>query len=75
MNSSRSRRPACTTRRSNGIDRLVVRGQVITAQRLRLDRATRQARQPLRVRAAGLEPCLPWFGLDPVAAAAGPGRP
>ena len=49
----------------DGIDRLVVRGRAITAQRLRLDRATWQARRPLRARVSGLEPCLPWFGLDP----------
>jgi RimJ/RimL family protein N-acetyltransferase len=56
----------------DGIDRLVVRGQAITAQRLRLDRATWQARRPLRARVSGLEPCLPWFGLDPALPAAVP---
>jgi RimJ/RimL family protein N-acetyltransferase len=54
----------------DGIDRLVVRGQAITAQRLRLDRATWQARRPLQARVSGLEPCLPWFGLAPAPAAA-----
>ncbi len=54
----------------DGIDRLMVRGQAITAQRLRLDRATWQARRPLRARVSGLEPCLPWFGLDPARPAA-----
>jgi RimJ/RimL family protein N-acetyltransferase len=58
----------------DGIERLAVRGRAITAQRLRLDRATWQARRPPRVRAFGLEPCLPWFGLDPALAAAGAAR-
>jgi hypothetical protein len=46
-----------------------VRGQAINAQRLLLDRATWQARRPLRVRVSGLEPCLSWFGVDPAVAA------
>ncbi|HSR25792.1 MAG TPA: GNAT family N-acetyltransferase, partial [Candidatus Eisenbacteria bacterium] len=58
----------------DGIDHLVVCGQVINAQRLLLDRATWQARRPARVRVSGLEPCLPWFGHDPAPAAAGAGR-
>jgi hypothetical protein len=45
----------------------VVRGQAVTAQRLQIDRATWQARRPLRARVSGLEPCLPWFGLSPTA--------
>jgi RimJ/RimL family protein N-acetyltransferase len=56
---------------ADGIDRLVVRGQTITAQRLRLDRATWQARRPLRARVSGLAPCLPWFGLAQARPAAG----
>lgn len=55
----------------DGIDHLVVRGQVINAQRLLLDRATWRARRPPRVRVSGLGPCLPWFGHDPAPAAAG----
>ena len=60
--------------RRDGIDRLVVRGQAITAQRLLLDRATWQAHRPLRAQVSGLDPCLPWFGLDLVPAAAPAGR-
>ena len=60
----------------DGTEHLVVRGRAIEAQRLLLDRATWQARRPLRVRVSGLEPCLPWFGLNaaPAAAAAPAGR-
>ena len=47
----------------DGIERLVVRGQPVTTQRLRLDRATWQARCSLRAEITGLEPCLSWFGL------------
>jgi len=54
----------------DGVDHLVVRGHAIKARRLLLDRATWQARRPLRVRVSGLELCLPWFGLDPAPAAA-----
>ena len=49
----------------DGTERFMVRGQAVTALRLRIDRATWQARRPLRVRVSGLEPCLPWFGLSP----------
>jgi RimJ/RimL family protein N-acetyltransferase len=54
---------------NDGIERLVVRGRPVTAQRLRLDRATWQARCSLRVEMSGLEPCLPWFGLARAGAA------
>jgi RimJ/RimL family protein N-acetyltransferase len=54
----------------DGIEHLVVRGRVITARRLLLDRATWQGRRPLRARVSGLEPCLPWFGHAPAPAAA-----
>lgn len=54
----------------DGIEHFVVRGQATNAQRVLLDRATWQARRPLRVRTSGLEPCLPWFGVDPALAAA-----
>ena len=57
--------PGCT--RTARLDR----GQAITAQRLLIDRATWQARRPLRVRVSGLEACLPWFGLNPAPVAAG----
>ena len=49
----------------DGTERFMVRGQAVSALRLRIDRATWQARPPLRVRVSGLEPCLPWFGLSP----------
>ncbi len=49
----------------DGTERFMVRGQAVTAQRLRIDRATWQGRRPLRVRVSGLAPCLPWFGLAP----------
>jgi RimJ/RimL family protein N-acetyltransferase len=49
----------------DGTERFMVRGQPVTALRLRIDRAAWQARGPLRVRVSGLEPCLPWFGLAP----------
>ena len=47
----------------DGIERLVVRERPVTAQRLRLDRASWRAHSSLRVETSGLEPCLPWFGL------------
>ena len=49
----------------DGTEQFMVRGQAVTALRLRIDRATWQALRPLRVRVSGLEPCLPWFGLAP----------
>ena len=55
----------------DGIEHFVVRGRAINAQRLLIDRATWQARRPLRVRVSGLEACLPWFGLNPAPVAAG----
>jgi RimJ/RimL family protein N-acetyltransferase len=48
----------------DGIERLVVRERPVTAQRLRLNRASWQAHSSLRVETSGLEPCLPWFGLS-----------
>jgi RimJ/RimL family protein N-acetyltransferase len=47
----------------DGIERLVVREHPVTAQRLRLDRASWRAHSSLAVQTSGLEPCLPWFGL------------
>ena len=47
----------------DGIERLVVRQRPVTAQRLRLDRASWRAHSYLAVEWSGLEPCLPWFGL------------
>jgi len=47
----------------DGIERLVVRERPVTAQRLRLNRASWQAHSSLRVETSGLEPCLPWFGV------------
>lgn len=49
----------------DGTEQYMVRGQAVTALRLRIDRATWQDRRPPRVRASGLEPCLPWFGVAP----------
>jgi len=49
----------------DGIERLVVRQRPVTAQRLRLDRASWRAHRSLPVETSGLEPCLPWFGLTP----------
>jgi hypothetical protein len=43
----------------DGTERFMVRGQPVTALRLRIDRATWQARRPLRARVSGLEACLP----------------
>jgi RimJ/RimL family protein N-acetyltransferase len=48
----------------DGIERLVVRERPVTAQRLRLNRASWQAHSSLRVETSGLEPCLRWFGLS-----------
>jgi hypothetical protein len=47
----------------DGTEQYMVRGQAVTALRLRIDRATWQERRPLQARVSGLEPCLPWFGL------------
>ena len=49
----------------DGIERLAVRERPVTAQRLRLNRASWQAHRSLPVKTSGLEPCLPWFGLTP----------
>ena len=49
----------------DGIERHVVRGAVATLQRLRLNRATWQARLSIPVRIDGLNDCLPEFGLPP----------
>src|SRR5260370_40485696 len=47
----------------DGIERLVVRNRPVTAQRLRLNRASWQAHRSVCVEMSGLEPCLSWFGL------------
>jgi RimJ/RimL family protein N-acetyltransferase len=47
----------------NGIERHVVRGQPVVGRRLRLDRAGWAAHRQVPVQVAGLEPCLPMFGL------------
>lgn len=54
-----------------GIERLVVRGSAITAQRYRLDRPGWRAHRFAPVEISGLESCLPWFGLDPAATPGG----
>jgi RimJ/RimL family protein N-acetyltransferase len=48
----------------DGIDRLLIRGEPVRSQRLRLDRATWLASSRTEVRISGLEPCLPLFGLS-----------
>jgi RimJ/RimL family protein N-acetyltransferase len=48
---------------ADGIDRQVSRGQPATTQRLRLDRQTWESTHTVPVTIAGLEPCLPLFGL------------
>jgi RimJ/RimL family protein N-acetyltransferase len=47
----------------NGIERHVVRGEPVVGRRLRLDRAGWTAHRRIPVQVAGLEPCLPMFGL------------
>jgi RimJ/RimL family protein N-acetyltransferase len=46
----------------DGIGRSVVRGKPRAERRLRLDRASWQARRTIEVTISGLEPCLPFFG-------------
>jgi RimJ/RimL family protein N-acetyltransferase len=48
---------------SDGISRHVVRGQPVVGRRLRLDRATWQARRQVSVTIEGLAGCLADFGL------------
>jgi RimJ/RimL family protein N-acetyltransferase len=48
----------------DGIELCVRRGERAASQRLRLDRATWEARQSIPVTIEGLEPCLPMFGLS-----------
>lgn len=45
----------------DGIDRRVVRGHAVAAQRFRLDRAGWAAHRTVPVGIDGLEDCLPWF--------------
>jgi len=47
----------------DGMDRQVLRGQPVTQQRLRLDRAGWQAHRRVAVEITGLAECLPDFGL------------
>lgn len=47
----------------DGINRQVSRDRPVTNVRLRLDRQTWAARAVVPVRIAGLDPCLPMFGL------------
>jgi RimJ/RimL family protein N-acetyltransferase len=47
----------------DGIDRLVIRGQPVVSQRLRLDRGTWESMHTVPVTIAGLQPCLHMFGL------------
>jgi RimJ/RimL family protein N-acetyltransferase len=49
--------------RSDGIDRLVVRGKPVAARRLRLDREAWQAHRQVPVTIEGLAGCLADFGL------------
>lgn len=48
---------------NDGVRRVMRRGLPATDQRLRLDRATWEARRTIPVRIEGLEPCLPLLGL------------
>lgn len=50
----------------NGIDRRVIRGAVVTDQRLCLTRAAWDHHRTVGVTVEGLERCLPLLGLDPV---------
>ena len=47
----------------DGVERHVVRGKPVVGRRLRLDRAGWAAARRVPVTVAGLEPCLPMFGL------------
>jgi RimJ/RimL family protein N-acetyltransferase len=47
----------------DGIERQVIRGQPVTQQRLRLDRASWQVNRRVEVEITGLADCLPDFGL------------
>jgi len=49
--------------RDDGVEHHCVRGVDATLQRLRLTRADWEAHRSTEVRIAGLEPCLPMFGL------------
>jgi len=49
----------------NGVERHVIRGAPVVGRRLRLDRAGWAAARRIPVKVAGLEPCLPMFGLEP----------
>ncbi len=53
---------------SDGIERLAAGGRATTTNRLRLSRSRWQAFHQVPVTVAGLEPCLPMFGL-PIPAA------
>jgi RimJ/RimL family protein N-acetyltransferase len=47
----------------DGIERQVNRGNPVVLQRLRLDRASWQARERIPVEVFGLDHCKPYFGL------------
>ncbi len=48
----------------DGTDRRLIRGKPADLKRLRLDREVWQAHREIEVTMAGLEPCLPFFGID-----------
>jgi RimJ/RimL family protein N-acetyltransferase len=49
--------------RDDGVEIHAIRGRPALLRRLRLDRAAWAAGRPAKVEIAGLEPCLPHFGL------------
>jgi RimJ/RimL family protein N-acetyltransferase len=49
----------------DGTERMVVRDRPAQARRLRLDRAGWAATATVPVEIHGLDPCRPWFGLEP----------
>lgn len=48
----------------DGTARYLIRGEPVRSQRFRLDRATWLANRRIEVGISGLEPCLPFFGLN-----------
>lgn len=58
--------------RPDGIDRLVVGGELVVDQRLRLTKADWERHRGVPVAVEGLEPCLPMFGAATREAAARP---
>lgn len=55
----------------DGIERIVRRGEPATSIRLRLDKDTWTAGHSIPVEVEGLEPCLPFFGVQTAAGARG----